>query len=384
MKKLIKKAVIILMGLCAVGSALLAGCAPTAPSSSQNPSLADNDCIVRFISAGQEFESSVVEKGEKAVVPAQTPVRDGYLFNGWDYDFNLAITEDVDVYAKWLYYSNVVLDVANKENFIADFITSEDTDGKITVETVEEGLALVARAKRQKKGETLTVSFNEEFPIGTRLVFKASYAHNEDGFSGGASVFINGEYFQSMPVAGEYAEYVYETTEENGLKSVSFRANTDAVSYTFSILETCVLTNMENVDFNEFALFDKAVTYNIAHTRSVEYDDEEKKNVLVVQMQTSNNKEQLLLNYPKGTRLHTGTKIIVRTWFKPLDIGGGCININENYRCGWIEPEAWTDYEILVDTDMDLESISLRPYNPSGRYIFKISYIKIVYPNASD
>ncbi len=55
---------------------------------------------VTFVSEGTELKKQVVPEGGAATAP-ETPVRDGYIFDGWDTEFN-QITEDLTVRAKWI------------------------------------------------------------------------------------------------------------------------------------------------------------------------------------------------------------------------------------------------------------------------------------------
>ena len=62
---------------------------------------------VTYVSYGDTvFTTAEVEEGAKAVDPltgeqADNPVRDGYTFDGWDYDFDTVVQADVTVQARW-------------------------------------------------------------------------------------------------------------------------------------------------------------------------------------------------------------------------------------------------------------------------------------------
>ncbi len=57
---------------------------------------------VAFLIDGTEYESTGVSHGELASAPSIDPEKDGYVFDGWDYDFTLPVTGDLQINAKWL------------------------------------------------------------------------------------------------------------------------------------------------------------------------------------------------------------------------------------------------------------------------------------------
>ena len=68
-----------------------------------------NDCVVRFESnGGTDISDQIVEYGKLAVEPQQ-PTKPGYVFKGWyldqemkkAYDFSNAVTDNIQLYAKW-------------------------------------------------------------------------------------------------------------------------------------------------------------------------------------------------------------------------------------------------------------------------------------------
>ena len=58
---------------------------------------------VNFMANGETFDTQVIDKGSKASIPTGTPTRDGYIFNGWDWDFNDIVNENTTVNALWTY-----------------------------------------------------------------------------------------------------------------------------------------------------------------------------------------------------------------------------------------------------------------------------------------
>ena len=60
---------------------------------------------VTFMANGETFATQVFDKGGKATIPVGAPIRDGYTFNGWDWDFNNTVNENRTIDAVWAYKS---------------------------------------------------------------------------------------------------------------------------------------------------------------------------------------------------------------------------------------------------------------------------------------
>ena len=115
-----------LAALLLVAAVMFVSCATTAPK---------GDRYVRFMSQGTEIAAFNLSRGEKIVVP-ETPVREGYKFNGWWVTSDLGVLEytefripddkasDIIVNARWLNTSFTVTKL--------DF----DTDGAIQDGTI--------------------------------------------------------------------------------------------------------------------------------------------------------------------------------------------------------------------------------------------------------
>ena len=58
---------------------------------------------VTFMANGETFATQTFDKGGKASIPAGTPARSGYNFNGWDWDFNTTVNENTTIDATWAY-----------------------------------------------------------------------------------------------------------------------------------------------------------------------------------------------------------------------------------------------------------------------------------------
>lgn len=58
---------------------------------------------VTFMANGETFTTQVFDKGGKATIPVGAPIRDGYTFNGWDWDFNNIVNENIAIDAVWAY-----------------------------------------------------------------------------------------------------------------------------------------------------------------------------------------------------------------------------------------------------------------------------------------
>lgn len=353
------------LGMCFVG-----GCTPSAntPTTSET-----TEYTVQFV-GGNQTESVSVEAGKTVSPPAQPPTKDGYKFNGWDFDFSTVIESDTEIVAKWLYYSNTSLNFDNVNAFVGKISLAEELG---TTEILEEnGQKVLCATCNPTKQQTLTFDFDTDFPLGTKIVFKAKY----ESELGGAVVNVNGEYYASMATTDGAKEYEVLVTDDCDVNQIALRPTTESVGYTFSVLEMYIITNMERVDFNEFPPIEKAFTYNVSHAREVIFDESEQTKVLSVTMKSNNIKEHLSLQYTQGLTLPAGSKIYVRMWYKSLTgVGGGCLNLNTNYQCEWGKPETWETYVLKVDRKTDLQSVSLRPYNPSAKYVLKISSVRIEY-----
>ncbi len=353
------------LGMCFVG-----GCTP---STNTPPSPTTTEYTVQFV-GGNQTESVSVEAGKTVSPPAKPPTKDGYKFNGWDFDFSTVIESDTEISAKWLYYSNASLDLDNVNAFVGAISIDEELGTTTILE--ENGKKVLSATCNPTKQQTLTFDFDTDFPLGTKIVFKAKYESD----LGGAVVNVNGEYYASMPTTADYQEYEVLVTEDCDIDQIAFRPTTESVAYTFTLSEMYIITNMETVDFNEFSPIEKAFEYNVSHSREVIFDESEQTKVLAVTMKSNNAKEHLSLQYTQGVTLPAGSKIYVRMWYKSLtNVGGGCLNLNTNYQCGWGEPETWETYVLTVDRKTELNSVSLRPYNPSAKYVLKISSVRIEY-----
>lgn len=58
---------------------------------------------VTFMANGETFTTQVFDKGGKATIPVGAPIRDGYTFNGWDWDFDNIVNENITIDAVWAY-----------------------------------------------------------------------------------------------------------------------------------------------------------------------------------------------------------------------------------------------------------------------------------------
>lgn len=58
---------------------------------------------VTFMANGETFATQVFDKGGKATIPVGAPIRDGYTFNSWDWDFNNTVNENITIDAVWAY-----------------------------------------------------------------------------------------------------------------------------------------------------------------------------------------------------------------------------------------------------------------------------------------
>ena len=58
--------------------------------------------VVYNLNNGTRVESHRFEEGDFALPPIEDPIRAGYTFDGWDYDFSTPITSNITISAKWL------------------------------------------------------------------------------------------------------------------------------------------------------------------------------------------------------------------------------------------------------------------------------------------
>jgi len=76
-----------------------------------------NTYTVTFIADGEPFATQTVEYGKKATVPQGEPTKTGYTFDGWDFDFDTAITGEKTIEAKWIVNTYTVTFIADGEPF---------------------------------------------------------------------------------------------------------------------------------------------------------------------------------------------------------------------------------------------------------------------------
>jgi hypothetical protein len=81
------------------------------------------------------FPDQIVKDGEKAIEPLDIPVKDGYTFESWRFDFNQAINSDVTVKAVWIEDDKITVTVKVEGKGTAT------VNGETSV-TVEEGTEL--------------------------------------------------------------------------------------------------------------------------------------------------------------------------------------------------------------------------------------------------
>ena len=59
------------------------------------------EVTVTFKNGDSTFTTATILKNSKVTAPEGTPVNDGYVFAGWDFDFDQTISEATTIYAKW-------------------------------------------------------------------------------------------------------------------------------------------------------------------------------------------------------------------------------------------------------------------------------------------
>ena len=71
---------------------------------------------VTFNVDGEMYDTQKVKYGKVATAPETAPTKEGYTFDGWDYDFS-AVTGDVTVNAKWEVNTYTVTFNVNDETY---------------------------------------------------------------------------------------------------------------------------------------------------------------------------------------------------------------------------------------------------------------------------
>ena len=79
---------------------------------------------VTFMANGETFATQTFDKGGKASIPAGTPARSGYNFNGWDWDFNTTVNENTTINATWAY--KAIESVSLNENTHMTWVGNSD------------------------------------------------------------------------------------------------------------------------------------------------------------------------------------------------------------------------------------------------------------------
>ena len=96
---------------------------------------------VSFVVEGETepFHTAEVETGKKVMAPADEPMREGYVFDGWtlngaDYDFETPVTEALTLTAKWINLWMVTFDVG--EGTAVEAVEVKDGDKLAIPETI--------------------------------------------------------------------------------------------------------------------------------------------------------------------------------------------------------------------------------------------------------
>ena len=79
--------------------------------------LAPLSYTVTFTVNGETFTTETVEYGETASVPPQAPALEGYTFTGWNFDFKTPIYDDIEIEAEFEEIWFTVTFVSDGETF---------------------------------------------------------------------------------------------------------------------------------------------------------------------------------------------------------------------------------------------------------------------------
>ncbi len=93
--------------------------------------------VVYNLYNGTIVESQTFEEGDFVLAPIEDPIRAGYTFDGWDYDFSMPITSNIIISAKWLAifncYNGKITGLTSHGKTFSEIVIPDSIDGvKIT------------------------------------------------------------------------------------------------------------------------------------------------------------------------------------------------------------------------------------------------------------
>jgi hypothetical protein len=319
-----------------------------------------------------------VENGRKVNKP-KAPVRAGYRFKGWDFDFNKLIYNDTTIEAEWSYYSNASLQADSADEFICDFSMTEDAGGSILSyqdETLQKNVLRCQTEVSTSKSAVEMEFGGITFPSGSKLIILAKYTINGEDLVG-AGIEMNGEWIMNFKESTAYEEYVISIEEETVISSLSFRPYSTKSTYIFDIAAFDILTNYENVDFSKNPQYVKGFVGEKGGIGELIYDETIGKTVLEYKTVQLGNDQYLHLMYG-GLIVPAGTKIEVRfAYERNREIGGAEVYLNGDWKVNALTLD-YTTYIINIDRELAVESVSIRPSNPAALYTFKVESIKVI------
>ena len=249
---------------------------------------------------------------------------------------------------------------------------------------------LISRADNKTSESILSIDFNETLPNRTKIFFTAKYEYNEEETTGGMSVLIDGDFWKPMGKVGEYQEYVYEMEETRNFESISFRPLSQATSYTVTISELHIISNMEDVDFEKNEYYTKALLREWRESESgFVYEEEISRKVFYFKAIPTNPYHYFGVDYTGDLVVPAGAKVHMYIWYKAkerngldatLEVG---LNSEGNYTGSEIscfEREKWHDYILEFSKETELKRISLRPWGSGMTIEIKVARIWIEYP----
>jgi hypothetical protein len=333
---------------------------------------------VSFVSEGKEISKTEVGNGRKVNKP-KTPVRAGYRFKGWNFDFNKLIYNDTTIEAEWSYYSNASLQADSADEFICDFSMTEDAGGSILSyqdETLQKNVLRCQTEVATSKSAVEMEFGGIAFPSGSKLIILAKYTINGEDLVG-AGIEMNGEWLMNFKESTAYEEYVISIEEETVISSLSFRPYSTKSTYIFDIAAFDILTNYENVDFSKNPQYVKGFVGEKGGIGELIYDETIGKTVLEYKTVQLGNDQYLHLMYG-GLIVPAGTKIEVRfAYERNREIGGAEVYLNGDWKVNALTLD-YTTYIINIDRELAVEIVSIRPSNPAALYTFKVESIKVI------
>ena len=177
------------------------------------------------------FETQIILENEKVERPDEVPTMAGYIFGGWDWDFDTLLTSDTNIFAIWYDEDlNVQIYLRNfegaelRDNFVLPLgirFVKDDIYPKfiIPIEYFDYNTFVLPTMANIFKDSSVLEGFyatsgHHGYPI-TELTYASSidiYAQWETCFEVEQAGFWNMQYYHTIGVIEEYKDYVKSVT----------------------------------------------------------------------------------------------------------------------------------------------------------------------------